>query len=131
MASEASQRQFRGSRNAFNKFAKELSIGIVDASKDSQCFEAEIKQFEELYNIVVADGEAYRSTLDEETDDEEAKQERKRYDVDIQVQAVEYNKVKVEINSRSNRIADAARSSGSNEGNGVLSRDFFSPVVWK
>ena len=52
MASEASQRQFRGSRNAFNKFAKELSIGIVDASKDSQCFEAEIKQFEELYNIV-------------------------------------------------------------------------------
>ena len=47
----------------------------------------------------------------------------------FQVQAVEYNKVKVEINSRSNRIADAARSSGSNEGNGVLSRDFFYPVV--
>ena len=32
------------------------------------------------------------------------------------------------INSRSNRFADAARISGSNKGNGVLSRDFFTQL---
>ena len=104
MAGEASQRQFRSSRNKFIKFAKDFSAQICNTSFDDENYDTEVDDFEKLYQAALTDGQAYRSTLGEHEDDE-AKVHRDQYDTDFKALEAEYNKVKNELSLRITRVS--------------------------
>ena len=93
MTSEASNRQFRNSRNAFLKYAKELSSQLCNDGFDDEDFSDEMEECDKLYNVALTDGQAYRATLGEDENDE-AQSHRDKYETDVQSQNGEYNKVK-------------------------------------